>query len=127
MGSSTPNAFLLLVTKSAFIRWSKYYSSFYDSVSAVKFNNDYTKVVAALSSTSSYPSIIIVNAYDGTLISSFTESSGTSAIVYPKDGILIDSSDNVYLAYKNNNNRFEITKFATTSTPTFTTTWGKEI
>ena len=127
VGSSTPNAFLILVTKSAYVRWSKYYNSFYDTVSAVQFNNDFTKVMACLASASSYPSIIVVNAYDGTLISSFTESSGTSTIIYFKDGILVDSTDNLYLAYQNNNGKFEITKFSTTTTPTFTATWGKEI
>ena len=69
----------------------------------------------------------MVNAYDGTLLSSYIESGGTSSQRFYKNGLLIDSSSNVYICYRNNNLKFELTKFSVATPPSITTAWGREI
>ena len=67
----------------------------------MKFLTDYTKAIAILEDSTGYSVLIVVDAFDGILLRSYLENSGTSKIRFRKHSIIVDSSDNLYGTYQN--------------------------
>ena len=111
--TSSPNPIAALMNNGGLFRWAKYFSNSLNSISIIKYSPDFSKLVGVFDTGPL--SLVLLNALDGLIINSYTAGNGGGSVT--SAGVLLDSTNNIYIAMSNNAGRGELIKFSLSPPP----------
>ena len=106
--TSSPNPIAVYINNGGLFRWAKYFSNSLNSISIIKHSPDFSKLVGVFDTVPL--SLVLLNALDGLIINSYTADNGGGSVT--SAGVLLDSTNNIYIAMSNNAGRGELIKFS---------------